>query len=198
MAKAMSAITAMIEYSAEETADEIERVIYGFLSEELPIKQAVLHDQYDLEFNDDCRMRVREELDLSTKVTTHTLTVKTPRAGGGDVEVTQVIEQDVFLALAKWAHRRWRKARWTIPFTEVVDGVEHQLNWEIDRSFLPDDTFHPLVKIDIEVPSTSVVPTSLPSGVTNMIDASFDQELSDEQEETIDDLFDKVIIHINE
>lgn len=198
MVKAMSAITAMIEYSAEETADEIERVIYGYLNAEPPIKSAVLHDQYDLEFKDDCRMRIREELDLTTKVTTHTLTIKTPIKSGGDVEVTQVIEQDVFLALVKWADRRWRKARWTIPFTEVVDGVEHQLKWEIDRSFLPDDTFHPLVKIDIEVPSTSVVPTSLPSGVINTIDASFDQELTDEQKATIDDLFDKVIINLNE
>lgn len=189
----MSIALAMLEYSAEQTADEIERTLYGTVDIDLPIESAVLHDQYDLDFKDGCKIRIREEQDMSANKVTYTLTVKTPKIGGGKIEVNQVIEKDVFHALINCAHRRWRKARWTIPFNEIIDGIEYSLKWEIDKSFLPDDTFHPLVKIDIEVPSASVVPTSLPSGVKDMIDASFDQSLTYEQKVTIDDLFDKVI-----
>lgn len=182
--------------SQEQTANEIERVWFAKIDDFSQFDRATeteSHEQWEYRLFRDgkpigtLRSRMIDEGDR------YELTIKTYRKeGAGSIESNLAATDDVHEVVSALADRVLRKIRYVIPATVKHNGEDVDLKWEIDVFLLPDGEREPWVKIDLEIPDESVPTPSIPFKYADIINASFDARMSDEQRGVVDALFERV------
>lgn len=80
----------------------------------------------------------------------------------GSIESTIDGDGEMFSTIRQIAHGLYQKFRYQLQQTIHHNGQDLIIHWEIDRYLLPDQSFHPILKIDLEVPTPEVAPPALP------------------------------------
>lgn len=182
--------------SQEQTADEIERVWFAKIEDFTQFDRATkteTHEQWEYRLMRDnkpigtLRSRKIDEGD------SYELTIKTYRKNGaGSIESNLGSTDDLHEVVAALADRVLRKTRYVIPTQVKHNGEDVELKWEIDVFTNAEGDREPWVKIDLEIPDESVPTPSLPFKYDDIINASFDSNMTQDQRATIDALFDRV------
>lgn len=182
--------------SQEQTADEIERVWFAKIDDFTQFDRATKtesHEQWEYRL-------LRDDKPIGTlrsrkidEGESYELTIKTYRKNGaGSIESNLGSTNDLHEVVAALADRVLRKTRYVIPTEVMHQGVTVELKWEIDVFTLPNGEREPWVKIDLEIPDESVPTPSIPFKYSDIINASFDSSMTQDQRQVVDGLFDRV------
>lgn len=182
--------------SQEQTAEEIERVWFAKVDDFSQFDRASeveRHEQWEYRL-------IRDDKPIGTLRSRsiddgdrYELTVKTYRKNGaGVMESNLGSTKDVHDVIAALADRVLRKTRYVIPVQVQQNGETLELKWEIDVFELPDGSFEPWVKVDLEIPNETIVAPSIPFKFSEIINASFDRTVTASERATIDQIFDRV------
>lgn len=191
--------SAMIEpesLSQEQTAEEIERVWFAKVDDFSQFDRASeieRHEQWEYRL-------IRDDKPIGTLRSrsiddgdSYELTVKTYRKdAAGVMESNLGSTKDIHEVIAALADRVLRKTRYVIPAQVQYQGETLELKWEIDVFELPDGSFEPWVKIDLEIPDPKIIAPSIPFKFSEIINASFDRQVTSNERATIDQVFERV------
>jgi len=182
--------------SNEQTAAEIERVWFAKIGDFSQFDRAAkseTHEQWEYRlFRDDKPIGTLRSRAIDDG-TEYEMTIKTYRKdGAGVMESNLGSTKDVHDVIAALSDRVLRKTRYIFPVVVKHDEEDVELKWEVDVFHLPDGSFDPWVKIDLEIPEEKVLTPTFPFQAEEIINASFDANVTAEQLQTIDAIFDRV------
>lgn len=182
--------------SQEQTAEEIERVWFAKIDDFSQFDRAAKverHEQWEYRlFRDDKPIGTLRSRSIDDGEE-YELTVKTYRKNAaGVMESNLGSTKDVHDVIAALADRVLRKTRYVIPTQVQHAGETLELKWEIDVFELPDGSFEPWVKVDLEIPNEKIIAPSIPFKFSEIINASFDRNVSQAERATIDQIFERV------
>ena len=162
--------TEAFEWMGGQTQLEVEFTIYAELQDTRVLEQAVSKErqkqvEISLDTDTDIRQRIRSINDKRWLITTK----EPPEQGFGNLETECDISKDMFDTLVKATKEDMvYKVRHFYP----IPGTN--LQWEVDAFYSQAGTFHPWVKIDLEVPSLEMEIPPLPFQVNSVIYADSD------------------------
>jgi CYTH domain-containing protein len=187
------ALAIAASYTQEDKNDEIERVYFVRFSDFTQLSSAPHveeHEQWEYRlFENDKPIGTLRSRSID-QGDSYELTIKTYRKGDvGSMECNLAGTQDMHETVAALADRVLRKIRYVYRVPVTHNGVELDLKWEIDVFKLPDGSFYPWVKVDLEVPDPAVQAPAFPFQYEEIIDASYDRTLTADEKRTIDALF---------
>lgn len=196
IARALMTAPAPESYSQEETINEIERVYFAKLSDFEQLQGAPHseeHEQWEYRLFEGEKplgtLRSRS-IDQGER---YELTIKTYRKDDvGSIESNLGSTEDMHQVIAALADRVLRKIRYTFPVSVEYQGKTLELKWEIDVFRLPDGDLYPWVKVDLEVPEAQVPAPAFPFRYDELINASYDHQMTEDERTIVDRLFETV------
>lgn len=166
--------------SQEKTEDEIEYTFFAELTDlESQLQKASsseTHHQFERRILDQnakeiARFRSRSIDEGDYYELTIKRRGKDEQGNHYDIESTLGSTVDVHEVIRAIADRRFHKIRYKFPFSVERNERTTELVWEVDVFVLPNGSFDPMVKVDLEVPDMNLAQPSFPLQTSRLMNA---------------------------